>query len=73
MMFMTDEQIAELTKRRRSAAQGRVLKEMGVTARKRPDGSFAVLVSHVEQLFGVGVLSDTPRAKTAAPRFDMVK
>ncbi len=71
-MFLTDKEVAELTGRTRRDAQGRALADMGISARRRPDGSFAVLRAHVEQLMGAGVASGNQR-KAAAPRFDMVK
>lgn len=49
-MFLTHEELIELTGRKVRSAQARALNLMGVTHRRRPDGSVAVLKSHVEKL-----------------------
>lgn len=59
-MLLTDAEIAELTKKHRRPAQRKALNAMGVTHKVRPDGSLAVLRSHVEKLLG-----GTPAAKVA--------
>lgn len=51
-MFLDDEELTQLTKKRRNDARIRVLNGMGVQHKIRPDGSIAVLRSHVERLFG---------------------
>lgn len=69
-LVLTDAEVAELTDKRRRDAQVRALRTMGVEHRVRPDGSVVVARQHYEQIFGVGVPSNTPR-KTA-PDFSMV-
>lgn len=51
-MFLTDDEIADLTQRRRRDAQARVLSFMGIEHKRRPDGSLAVLRQHVEVVLG---------------------
>lgn len=51
-MLLTDEQIAELTRRRRPHAQLKMLRFMGIEHKLRADGSIAVLRSHVESIMG---------------------
>lgn len=51
-MFLTDAEIADLTKRQRRDAQARVLAFMGIEHKRRPDGTLAVLRAHVEQVLG---------------------
>lgn len=53
-MFLSADEISSMTSRVQHAAQMKVLKSMGIEHRARPDGSLAVLRSHVEQVFGVG-------------------
>jgi hypothetical protein len=53
-MILTPEELAELTRRTRKDAQVRVLRFMGIEHRVRPDGSVAVLRSHVEAVLGGG-------------------
>lgn len=49
--FLSREEIAQLTNKLRHDAQARVLRFMGVEHRIRPDGSVAVMRSHVEKMF----------------------
>ena len=50
-MFLDTEELRELTQRLQRACQVKVLRSMGIEHRCRPDGSLAVLRSHVENLF----------------------
>ena len=51
-MFLTDDELRDLTGKARPSAQVRVLRAMGIEHRVRPDGSLAVSRSHVEGLLG---------------------
>ena len=51
-MFLRNEEIVALTNRQRYAAQVRALRTMGIEHRIRPDGTVAILRSHVEHLLG---------------------
>lgn len=51
-MFLTPEELVELTHRQRPAAQIRALRAMGIEHRVRPDGKPVVLRAHVEALLG---------------------
>ncbi|RKR46257.1 DUF4224 domain-containing protein [Paraburkholderia sp. BL17N1] len=66
-MFLTDEELTELTAKRQSAARIRALRGMGVEHKVRPDGSIAVLRAHVERLFGEK--TSKPKMKTWQPAF----
>lgn len=57
-MFLTPEQIEELTDKKQHSAQLRVLRAMGIEHKPRPDGTIAVLTAHVEQQFGYKLTSD---------------
>lgn len=50
-MFLTHDELEELTGKQRGYAQVRVLRSMGINHRLRADGSVAVLTSHVEKIF----------------------
>lgn len=50
-MFLTREEIIELTGRKRKDAQLAALRFMGIEHRVRPDGSIAILRAHVQQEF----------------------
>ena len=52
-MFLTPEELVELTGKRQAAAQVRALRFMGLEHRIRPDGSVAVLTEHVLNEMGV--------------------
>lgn len=51
-MFLNDEELTELTRKRQNAARIRVLNAIGVQHKIRPDGTIAVLLAHVERVFG---------------------
>ena len=51
-MFLSNHDIIALTNRQRPAAQVRALRVMGIEHRIRPDGTVAILRSHVEHLLG---------------------
>lgn len=66
-MFLSCDELHELTNRTQSSAQLRVLRAMGIEHRKRPDGSVAVLRSHIQQLFGAS--NDTRAPKPVEPNW----
>lgn len=52
-MFLTREEVTEMTGRQQYRAQAKVLNAMGITYKVRPDGTLLVLRAHViEQLGG---------------------
>jgi hypothetical protein len=51
-MFLTPDEVRELTGRQRRDAQAAALRHMGIEHKVRPDGSIAVLRAHVEREFG---------------------
>ena len=51
-MFLSSDELADLTGKTRSAAQIRALRSMGIEHRIRADGKPVVLREHVEQLLG---------------------
>ena len=53
-MFLDASEMRELTQRSQHASQLRVLRLMGIEHRSRPDGSIAVLRSHIENVLGGG-------------------
>lgn len=65
-MFLTDDELFELTKKQRHPAQARALTAMGVTYRHRADGSLAVLKAHVEAVLGCAPAVPAARRRTAA-------
>jgi len=65
-VFLTPEQIKELTERTQHSAQLRVLRALGIDHKVRPDGSLVVLRAHVEQQLGCAL----PSAKLQEPEPD---
>jgi hypothetical protein len=51
-MFLTPDELVELTHKQRPAAQIRALRARGIEHRVRPDGKPVVLRSHLEALMG---------------------
>lgn len=51
-MFLSTDEIAELTGRKRKDCQVKALRHMGIEHRIRPNGTVAVLRSHVERELG---------------------
>ena len=51
-MFLSEDELTGLTKKRRNAARVRVLNSIGIQHKIRPDGSIAVLRAHVDRVFG---------------------
>jgi len=61
-VFLTEEQIQELTGKKQHGAQARALSALGLKYGKRPDGSLVVLHDAVDSL-----LNNGPRRKITAP------
>ncbi len=51
-MFLTPDEIHALTGKKFRSAQSDALRFMGIEHKIRPDGSIAVLKSHIEKEFG---------------------
>lgn len=58
-MFLTPEELIELTHAKRRDTQIRALRMMGIEFKLRPNGTPAVLNSHVEKVFG-GIQTEKP-------------
>ncbi|MFJ1257879.1 DUF4224 domain-containing protein [Cupriavidus sp. CuC1] len=52
-MFLTNDEIRELTKRTHRRTQVEALRTLGIEHRVRADGSIVVLRAHIEAVFGV--------------------
>ncbi len=70
-MILDDDQLYQLTKRKRSSAQVRVLRGMGIQHTTRPDGSVVVSEAHVEHLLG-GEVSKGPK-KQIEPNWEAAR
>jgi hypothetical protein len=62
-MFLTADELKEMTKRTQHRAQVQVLRALGIEHKVRPDGSVLVLRSHVEKQLGGGVTSTSMRKR----------
>lgn len=65
MMFLSNQQVQELTGRQRVSAQAKALDAMGIPYRRRPDDTLAVLRAAVETILG-GV-AVTPKIEAPMP------
>ena len=65
-LFLTRDEVADLTGRTRCDAQARALRGMGIAHRVRPNGTVAVLRSHVEELLS-GASRAGVKIKTTEP------
>jgi hypothetical protein len=50
---LTDEELVQLTKKKRPSAQARVLCHLGIEARPRPDGTLVVSRARRDEVLGV--------------------
>jgi hypothetical protein len=62
-MFLTADELKEMTKRTQYRAQVQVLRSLGIEHKIRPDGSVLVLRAHVEKQLGGGVTSTLTRKR----------
>lgn len=70
-MFLSPDELKQLTRRSRSDAQARELKHMGIEHRIRRDGTIAVSQAHAEQvLAGAG---HTRKTKEVEPNWEAAK
>lgn len=68
-MFLTAEEIKELTKRTQHRAQVQALRALGITHKIRADGSPLVLRSHIEKELG-GLPGGHAATKDFQPNWD---
>lgn len=66
-MFLTQDEIAELTNRVQRKSQRAVLNALGIVYKVRPDGSLIVARAHAEKEFGV--LEDRKKPKEKEPNW----
>lgn len=67
-LFLTAVELRELTGKRRSDAQARVMEHLGIPFGERPDGTLAVLRSVAERaLGGDGRMAHEPREPELQP------
>ena len=65
-MFLTPEELVELTHAKRRDTHIRALRMMGIEYKLRPNGTPAVLCSHIEKVFG-GIQSEKPVLRPVGP------
>lgn len=62
-MFLTEDEIADLTKRVQHKSQRTVLNALGIVHKVRPDGSLVVSREHALQVLGVKEIKRTAKEK----------
>ncbi|MEH6434345.1 DUF4224 domain-containing protein [Massilia sp. DD77] len=68
-MFLSADEIHNMTERVQRRAQVKMLRSMGIEFRERADGSLAVLRRHVEKVFGAP-LESAKKTKDYQPNWD---
>lgn len=68
-MFLTRDEVVELTGKKQRAAQVAVLNALGITHKIRPDGAVLVLRSHIEQVFA-GLKPQAKQEREWNPNWD---
>lgn len=68
--FLSEDEIVELTKKRRKSSQAVALRFMGIEHRIRPDGSLAILRTHIEQTLGV-IATERSRKPEPGPNWSV--
>lgn len=68
--FLSEDEIVDLTSKRRKSSQAVALRFMGIEHRIRPDGSLAILRSHIEQTLGV-VVSERNKKQDPGPNWSV--
>lgn len=68
-LFLTRQELTELTGRMTKNAQRTVLNYMGIEYRVRPDGTLVVLRAHVERVLGGESKDDVAAHKPAEPNW----
>jgi len=71
-MFLTKDELEELTNRVIPSAQHRMLQAMGIEHKRRPDGTVVVLKSHVEQVLGARAATQAQKL-TVVPNWSAVR
>lgn len=71
-MFLTPEELVQLTGRHRRDSQVRALNFMGIEHCIRPDGKVVVLRRHVEEMLGLKPDKEA-KPKSVEPNWDALK
>lgn len=71
-MFMSHEEIIELTGKRKKAQQFRALQAMGIEFKVRPDGHLVVLKSYVERILSGESPYNTRQKKKSEPNWSAI-
>lgn len=69
-MFLTEDEVKEMTGRVQHQAQAKMLNTLGITHKVRSDGSMLVLRAHVEKELGGGPAGKSKK-KEIEPNWDM--
>lgn len=70
-MFLTADEIKELTKRTQYRAQAQMLNHLGITHKVRSDGTLLVLRSHVEKEMG-GISDAKTKVREFQPNWEAI-
>lgn len=68
-MFLTPDEIEQLTGKQRKPAQLRALRYMGIECKVRPDGALIVLRSHIEKILDGNISNSAKYKKIPEPNW----
>lgn len=71
-LFLTEDEVRDLSGKIKRDAQVRALRAMGVEHRVRPDGSVAILRDHIHKVFDGEPGARAKQVKAAAPNWDAI-
>lgn len=71
MMFLTSEEVIDLTGKKRPSAQVRALRGMGIEHRVRADGKVIVARAHIEKILDCNV--ENKVKKRIEPKWELMK
>ena len=68
-MFLTPQELIELTGKRRHSSQAAELRRLGIEHKARGDGSLVVHAKHVDNEFGAGEVAPAANTKRPEPNW----
>lgn len=71
-MFLTDEEIFELTKKTYGPPRVKALNALGIQHKVRGDGSIAILRDHIIKVFDGGASAQAKKTKSVEPNWGAI-
>lgn len=71
-LFLTDDEIFDLTKKTYSPTRIKALNALGIQHKVRGDGSIAILRAHIIKVFGGAQDVQTKKSKSSEPNWNAI-